>query len=143
PEGSFDAQLQGKIPGVQIATNAGIPGQDVFIRVRGTTSINGENSPLYIIDGVYINNSSLQNINQDRSPSPIADINPTDIESVEILKDATATAIYGSRGANGVIIITTKSGKYGSKAKVNVSTLTGSGWNPPERNKYWELTTGE
>lgn len=143
PEGSFDAQLQGKAPGVQIATNAGIPGQDVFVRVRGATSINGNNGPLYIIDGVYINSASLQNITQDRTPSPIADINPSDIESVEILKDATATAIYGSRGANGVIIVTTKSGKFGSKAKVNLSASSGFGYQPPERAKYWDLTTGE
>ncbi|MEJ0103411.1 MAG: TonB-dependent receptor [Bacteroidota bacterium] len=143
PEGSFDAQLQGKIAGVQISTNAGIPGQDVFIRVRGTTSINGSNNPLYIIDGVYINSSSLQHIDQDRTPSPIADINPSDIESVEVLKDAVATAIYGSRGANGVIIITTKGGKYGSKAKVKASVLAGSGWAPKERQKYWALTDGE
>ncbi len=143
PEGSFDAQLQGKISGVQIATNAGIPGQDVFIRVRGTTSINGTNSPLYIVDGVYINSSSLQDINQDRTPSPIADLNPADIESVEVLKDAVATAIYGSRGANGVVIITTKSGNYGSKSKVTFSTSTGWGWAPPERQEYWALTTGE
>jgi TonB-linked outer membrane protein, SusC/RagA family len=143
PEGGFDAQLQGKIAGVQIATNAGIPGQDVFIRVRGTTSINGASSPLYIIDGVYINSSSLQQINQDRTPSPIADINPADIESIEVLKDAVATAIYGSRGANGVIIITTKSGKYDRKARVSVSALAGAGWAPKEKLRNWELTTGE
>ncbi len=142
PEGSFDAQLQGRIPGVQIASNTGIPGQDVFIRVRGTTSINGANAPLYIVDGVYINSSSLQHINQERTPSPIADLNPSDIESVEVLKDAVATAIYGSRGANGVIIITTKSGAYGSKTKVNLATTTGWGWAPPERLKHWELANG-
>ncbi|WP_432714370.1 TonB-dependent receptor plug domain-containing protein [Pedobacter sp.] len=110
PEASFDAQLQGKASGVQISSNTGVPGSDVFIRVRGTTSINASNDPLYVIDGVFVNNSSLQNIAQDRGTSSLADINPADIESIEILKDASAVAIYGSRGANGVVIVTTRRG---------------------------------
>lgn len=140
PEGSFDAQLQGKAAGVQINTNAGIPGADVFIRVRGTTSINAANDPLYIIDGVFINSATMQNIGQDRSTSPLADINPSDIQSIEILKDASAVAIYGSRGANGVVIITTKRGNYEQKSKIELSASEGVGWAPKDR--VWKTTTG-
>jgi TonB-linked SusC/RagA family outer membrane protein len=141
PEGSFDAQLQGKALGVQINTNTGVPGSDVFIRVRGATSINASNDPLYVIDGVFVNNSSLQNIAQERTTSPLADINPSDIESIEILKDASAVAIYGSRGANGVVIVTTKRGGYEKKPKIDFNTSQGAGWVPKER--AWKLTTGE
>ncbi len=140
PEASFDAQLQGKAAGVQINTNTGVPGSDVFIRVRGATSINASNDPLYVIDGVVVNNVSLQNIAQDRTTSPLADLNPNDIASVEILKDASAIAIYGSRGANGVIIITTKHGKYGEKPKIDFSASEGRGWAPADR--VWKTTTG-
>lgn len=140
PEASFDAQLQGKASGVQINTNTGVPGSDVFIRVRGATSINASNDPLYVIDGVFINNASLQNIAQDRGTSPLADINPADIESIEVLKDASAIAIYGSRGANGVIIVTTKHGEYGRKSKIEFNSSEGRGWAPADR--VWKTTTG-
>jgi hypothetical protein len=87
PVAGFDAQLQGKSPGVQINSNTGIPGDGVFVRVRGATSINAGNDPLYIVDGVFINNTSLQTVNTGgRATSPIADINPADIESIDILK---------------------------------------------------------
>ncbi|SPZ85684.1 Outer membrane cobalamin receptor protein [Sphingobacterium multivorum] len=99
PVASFDAQLQGKLSGVQVSTNSGVPGESIFLRVRGTTSINSSSDPLYIIDGVILNNTSLQNIGLGgRTSSPLTDINPADIESIEVLKDASATAIYGSRG---------------------------------------------
>ncbi|MEC5144444.1 TonB-dependent receptor [Chitinophaga sp. 212800010-3] len=139
PVASFDAQLQGKAAGVQINSNTGVPGDGVFVRVRGTTSINADNNPLYIIDGVFMNNTSLQTVNTGgRATSPLADINPADIENIEVLKDASATAIYGSRGANGVIIVTTRRGNYNSKAKVNVDVSSGTAWAP----KLWDLTTG-
>lgn len=140
PEAGFDAQLQGKASGVQISSNTGVPGSDVFIRVRGATSINASNDPLYVIDGVVVNNASLQNIFQDRATSPLTDINPNDIQSIEILKDASAIAIYGARGANGVIIITTKRGNYGEKAKIELNASEGRGWNPEDR--IWKTTTG-
>lgn len=140
PEASFDAQLQGKASGVQINTNTGVPGSDVFIRVRGATSINASNDPLYVVDGVVVNNASLQNIAQDRATSPLTDINPNDIQSIEILKDASAIAIYGSRGANGVIIITTKRGNYGERTKVEFNASEGRGWVPQDR--VWKTTTG-
>ena len=95
--------LQGRVPGVVLSQNTGDPSGDYSIRIRGVNSIKGDNSPLYIIDGI---------------PASTASINTYDIESMEILKDASATAIYGSRGANGVVMITTKKGKSG-KAKVS------------------------
>ncbi|MEH6307804.1 TonB-dependent receptor [Olivibacter sp. CPCC 100613] len=138
PEASFDTQLQGNVAGVQINGGTGIPGSNTFIRVRGATSINSSNDPLYIIDGVFVNNTSLQNIAADRSISPMADINPNDIETIEVLKDAAAIAIYGSRGANGVIIITTKRGNFDEKPKIDLDVSQGVGWAP----KKWELTSG-
>ncbi|RYE15565.1 MAG: TonB-dependent receptor, partial [Sphingobacteriales bacterium] len=140
PEGGFDAQLAGKAPGVQINSNIGVPGSDLYIRVRGATSINASNSPLYVIDGVFVNNKSLQGLAQDRSTSPLADINPADIQSVEILKDASAIAIYGSRGANGVIIVTTKKGAYGQKTKIEFNASEGFANAPSDR--VWKTTTG-
>jgi TonB-dependent SusC/RagA subfamily outer membrane receptor len=140
PDVSFDAKLQGKAAGVQINSNTGVPGSDVFIRVRGATSINAGNDPLYVVDGVFINNTSLQNIAQDRATSPLADINPADIESIEVLKDASAIAIYGSRGANGVIIVTTKRGNYNQKTKIELNVSGGLGWAP--KDKIWKTTIG-
>lgn len=139
PVASLDAQLQGKAPGLQINSNTGVPGDGIFVRVRGTTSINGDNNPLYIIDGVFINNTSLQTLNTGgRATSPLADINPADIQSIEVLKDASATAIYGSRGANGVVIVTTKRGKFNSPPKLNLDVSSGDSW----ATRLWKLTTG-
>lgn len=141
PVGSFDAQLQGKAAGVQISSNSGIPGEAVSVRVRGTTSINGSNTPLYIVDGVFINSTSLQTINMGgTSTSPLADINPSDIESIEVLKDANATAIYGSRGANGVVIITTKRGEYNTRAKINLNIT--QGLSQIQKSRLWDLVSG-
>jgi len=139
PVAGVDAQLQGKAAGVQINSNAGVPGDGVFIRVRGATSINASNDPLYVVDGVFINNTSLQTVSTGgRATSPIADINPADIESIEVLKDANATAIYGARGANGVVIITTKRGNYNAAPRINVKASQGWAWAP----QLWNLTTG-
>ena len=144
PGGSFDQQLQGMAAGVQINAGSGIPGQDLFIRVRGTTSIYASNDPLYIIDGVFINSGTLEQSTSitasGRATSPIADINPADIESVEILKDATAVAIYGSRGANGVVIVTTKKGDYGQKPTIDLNVNAGASWVP--KGREWKTTTG-
>ena len=139
PTGSFDAQLQGKVAGVQISSSTGVPGEAINIRVRGATSINASNDPLYVLDGVFINSTSNQTFSTGgKATSPIADINPSDIESIEVLKDAEATALYGSRGANGVIIVTTKRGNFDQKPKINFSTS--QGWAKAE--KLWDLTTG-
>ena len=139
PTGSFDAQLQGKVAGVQISSSTGVPGEAINIRVRGATSINASNDPLYVLDGVFINSTSNQTFSTGgKATSPIADINPSDIESIEVLKDAEATALYGSRGANGVIIVTTKRGNFDQRAKINFSTS--QGW--AKAAKLWDLTTG-
>jgi len=111
--------IQGRAAGVQVTQSSGAPGGGVSIRIRGSSSINAGNEPLYVIDGLLIDNSPSITANGTGftgSPppsNPLNALNPSDIESVEILKDASATAIYGSRGANGVILITTKRGKEG------------------------------
>ncbi len=117
---SIEQALQGKVAGVQISQNSGAPGSTMRVRIRGSNSISYGNSPLYVVDGVPINSShSSGNISassyfgKDQGTSPLAFINPNDIESVSILKDASSTAIYGARGANGVIVITTKGGIEG------------------------------
>lgn len=101
--------LQSRIAGVQINQNTGSPGGNVSVRIRGTNSINGSSEPLYVVDGIQISNGGGIN-----DVSPLSTINPNDIESVEVLKDASASAIYGARAANGVILITTKRGKSGN-----------------------------
>ena len=139
PASSVDQLLQGKAAGVLASANSQVPGTGIFLRVRGSTSINATNDPLYVVDGVFINNRSLQSVSTGgQVTNPLADLNPADIESIEILKDANATAIYGSRGANGVVLITTKHGKLNSKAKVNVGYYYGSS----SAQKFWNTLTG-
>jgi TonB-linked SusC/RagA family outer membrane protein len=108
---SIDQVLQGRAAGVQVQQTSGMPGASASIRIRGINSLNASTEPIYVIDGVIIeggaSNSTSTNTN------PLAAINPADILSVDILKDASATAIYGSRGSNGVILITTRKGKKG------------------------------
>src|SRR5690606_29782686 len=115
----------GRAAGVQVSQNSGAPGGGVTVRSRGNTSIGGGNEPLYIVDGVPIRSESNDNlgIGNDRL-NPMADINPSDIASVEVLKDAAATSIYGARASNGVILITTKSGVKG-RPRVSFSTYFG------------------
>ncbi|MET0392647.1 MAG: TonB-dependent receptor [Chitinophagaceae bacterium] len=113
---SFDQALQGRAAGVQVTQLSGKPGAETSIRIRGTSSINAGNEPLYVIDGMLVSSDGADmSTGVTRGPrlSPLSSINPADIESVEILKDASATAIYGSRGANGVVLITTKRGRAG------------------------------
>ena len=111
--------LQGKTPGVQIMTNSGAPGAGSTIRIRGGSSLSASNDPLIVIDGLPISSTEIS------GGDVLNTINPNDIESFSILKDASATAIYGSRASNGVIIITTKKGKAGAKPHVNID-MTGS-----------------
>ena len=125
PAANFLANAQGRLAGVDIVRSSGAPGSDFTIRIRGNRSINASNNPLYVVDGIPTDVS-------------INDFNPNDIESMEVLKDASSVAIYGSRGANGVIIITTKKGKEGKsvisydgyygikKAKKDINLMTGS-----------------
>lgn len=116
PVTSVDKLLQGSVSGVQVTQSSGQPGGAVSIRIRGGNSINGGNEPLYVIDGfpVYNDNSDASaGVTSGGSINALASLNPSDIESIDVLKDASATAIYGARGANGVVIITTKKGKAG------------------------------
>src|SRR5690606_39062823 len=108
PATSLNEAISGKIAGVQVNTNSGRPGGKSNIRVRGFSSINSSNNPLYVVDGVQLPQSSM-----DQFSSAIDYLNPNDIQSIEVLKDASSTAIYGARGANGVILVTTKRGRAG------------------------------
>lgn len=119
---SFNQALSGKVSGVSISANSGRPGGRSTVRIRGSSSINVTNEPLYVVDGVILNVSSLEN-----GSSPIDYLNPNDIKSVEVLKDASATAIYGARGANGVIMVTTKKGEGVSGTSVRYDTDFGIG----------------
>ncbi len=125
PAPSFETAMQGKAAGVQIITGSGLAGSPSMIRVRGITSIGAGGDPLFIVDGVQLNQDFFSRGNSGgMNQNPLAFLNPDDIESVEILKDASATAIYGSRGANGVILITTKRGGRGG-LQFNFSTTQG------------------
>ncbi|WP_147676651.1 SusC/RagA family TonB-linked outer membrane protein [Algibacter pacificus] len=127
PVQSPEKLLKGRVPGVYISQNSGQPGSATTIRVRGGTSINAGNNPLFIVDGVPMDIStsgSTSGIAQGSPLNPMASIRPENISSMTVLKDASATAIYGSRGANGVIIITTKTGKKG-KPTVALNTHFG------------------
>ena len=127
---SVEQMIEGKMPGVQVVQNSGEPGGGISVNIRGVGSINAGSEPLYVIDGLPIDNSVLiggtgNQVASTRSPrNPISFLNPADIESIEVLKDASASAIYGARGANGVILITTKSGQSGA-LKVDYSGHTG------------------
>ena len=121
------AGLQGRLSGLFITQTNGLPGGNFEVLIRGRNSISSGNEPYYIIDGVPYNSTSLtQGFGANGAKSPLNSINPADIESIDILKDADATAIYGSRGANGVILITTKQGKDG-KTGVSVKISNGIG----------------
>ena len=113
PSANISQALQGRLPGVQLSQTSSQPGAATQIRIRGTRSLSASNDPLIVLDGIPF-------------PGSIGDINPSDIQSVDILKDASATAIYGSRGANGVVLITTKSGKKGQKAQVVYDGFVGA-----------------
>ena len=120
---SIDQLLQGRAAGVQVVQNAATPGAGISVKIRGTNSLRGNNEPLYVVDGVIISSAGedvlpagVGNLGQE-SQNGLAGINPRDIESIQVLKDASATAIYGSRGANGVVVITTKKGMEG-KVKI-------------------------
>ena len=127
---SFDQAMAGRMAGVNITNTGGEPGAGISIQIRGVGSINSDSDPLYVIDGAPISKDAgteLGNIAVSSAIfNPLASLNPSDIQSIEVLKDASATAIYGSRGANGVVLITTKSGMEG-KPRVSFSTYVGVG----------------
>lgn len=144
PALSVDKMLSGKMAGVQITSTSGQPGADSQIRIRGISSINAGSEPLYVVDGIAVNSGNWSYFTN--TGNAIAAINPSDIESITVLKDAAAASIYGSRAANGVILITTKSGKEGksrftARAKFGFSKLANDNnfemMNGPELIEYY------
>lgn len=129
-----EALISGKVAGVQITNNGGAPGSGSAIRIRGGASLNASNDPLIIIDGVPVDNGGIAG-----SPNPLSMINPNDIESFTVLKDASAAAIYGSRASNGVILITTKKGSIGLKPSISFSSQTAVA----QPNRLVEVLSGD
>ncbi|MBF9142124.1 SusC/RagA family TonB-linked outer membrane protein [Hymenobacter properus] len=129
-----DQALQGRAAGVQVTQSSGTPGSGISVRVRGAASIGASNEPLYVVDGLpVITGNTTQLASGNQLTNGLNDINPNDIESIEVLKDASAAAIYGSRASNGVVLITTKRGKSG-KARIDLDYYTGaqSVWKKPQ-----------
>jgi len=139
PSQTVEQALQGKVLGASIRANSGAPGGGMQLQLRGVTSINGSSEPLYVVDGVIVSNVAIpsnqnavtkatqgsnQSLTQDNQVNRIADINPNDIENIEVLKGASASAIYGSRASNGVVLITTRRGHSGDR-QVNVNAKLG------------------
>jgi len=130
PLPSFESALQGRASGVFINQGSGKLGQGLKIRVRGISSISASQQPFVVIDGVPVVSQSLGSATED--DNPLATINPDDIESIEVLKDAASAAIYGARASNGVLLITTKSGKVG-RTRVNLGFF--AGWSKPTKKQ--------
>jgi TonB-linked SusC/RagA family outer membrane protein len=125
PVAGIDAALQGKAPGVQVTQNAGNPGNGISVRIRGSASVSASNQPLYVVDGVPIQQEDFSQLGFDgQNLTAVTSLNPDEIESITVLKDAASAAIYGSRASNGVILITTKRGQAG-KAKITFNAYTG------------------
>lgn len=137
PVASFDQAIQGRAAGVFVEAGNGKLGQGIKVRIRGASSVSASNEPLYVVDGVPITSQNLSS--SVAATNPLVDINTNDIESIEILKDASAAAIYGSRAANGVVLISTKRGKQG-KTSFNVGYFIGS--SEPTNKREW-LNTAE
>jgi len=139
PTGTLESALQGKIPGALIQSNSGAPGGGIQVNLRGVSTINAGAEPLFVVDGIVVSNEAIPNgadavtaaqaggnpRNQDNPTNRIADLNPEDIERIEVLKGGSAAAIYGSKATNGVIIITTKRGKEG-KPQFNITQRLGT-----------------
>ncbi len=124
PVVSFEQAIQGRTPGVQMTQSSGKLGAGLQIRVRGSASVTASSQPLYVIDGIPVTSQDVGVVN-DEPINPLADLNPNDIESISILKDASASAIYGSRASNGVVLVTTKKGRQG-QTRVNVGYYVGT-----------------
>jgi TonB-dependent starch-binding outer membrane protein SusC len=145
PTGTLESALQGKIPGALIQANSGAPGGGIQVNLRGVSTINGDVNNLFVVDGVVVSNDAIPNgadavtaaqaggnpRNQDNPVNRIADLNPQDIERIEVLKGGSAAAIYGSRANNGVVIITTKRGLQG-KPQFNITQRFGTFWKANE-----------
>jgi TonB-linked SusC/RagA family outer membrane protein len=145
PTGTLESALQGKIPGALIQANSGAPGGGIQLNLRGVSTINAGSDPLFVVDGVVVSNDAIPNgadavtaaqaggnpRNQDNPTNRIADLNPQDIERIEVLKGGSAAAIYGSKATNGVVIITTKRGQAG-KPQFNMTQRFGTFWRANE-----------
>jgi TonB-dependent starch-binding outer membrane protein SusC len=141
PTQTLEGALQGKIPGALIQENSGAPGGGIQVNLRGVSTINAGTEPLWVVDGIVVSNANIPNgqnavscaqcggnpRNQDNPTNRIADLNPEDIERIEVLKGGSAAAIYGSKATNGVIIITTKRGQQG-KPQFNITQRLGTSW---------------
>ncbi len=134
PQPSFESAIQGKAAGVVVTSGSGKLGQAIQINIRGISSIGASSQPLYVIDGQPMSTASVSDGTNDDT-NPLADINPNDIQSVEVLKDASASAIYGARASNGVVLITTKKGRSGQKAVIEVNASHGIS-NPARKWKF-------
>lgn len=147
PFTSFEQSLQGNVAGLQLTSSDGAPGSATNIRIRGVGSISASSEPLYVVDGIPIQSGDITGLNSNggRSGNVMASMNPNDIETITILKDPSSTAIYGSRGANGVILITTKSGKAGKiklelKSQIGFNSLAnGNFLKPLNADQYKQL----
>ena len=126
PVAGIDAALQGRVPGVQVTQNSGEPGNGITVRIRGAASLTASNQPLYVVDGVPVQNDGLSQLSPSggQGPTSVTGLDPNEIESITVLKDAASAAIYGSRGSNGVVMITTKRGTPG-KAHFSIDASTG------------------
>lgn len=125
PVAGVDQALQGKAPGVQVIQNAGNPGVGISVRVRGSSSISASNQPLYVVDGVPIISDNVSQLGfGGQDVTAVTSLNPNEIESITVLKDAASAAIYGSRGSNGVVLITTKRGRPG-ESRISFDVYTG------------------
>lgn len=125
PVTGIDQALQGQAAGVQVSQSSGTPGGGLMVRIRGNTSISADNRPLFIVDGIQVQSSALTTGYGGQNDNALALLNPNDIESIQILKDASAKAIYGSRAANGVVLITTKRGKANQKTTITADVQRG------------------
>ncbi len=145
---SPDQLLQNKVSGLEIVNNSGQPGVATTIKIRGNSSIRGAGNPIYVVDGVILDgrnarpsvNLGVGGFGPTPDANPLLYINPYDIADITVLKDASSTAIYGSRGANGVIVITTKKGTSGA---VKLDAALSEGWNVGYMKRYGNLNTGE
>lgn len=138
PTPSINEVLQGRVAGVQVQQNSGTPGSAISVRVRGSSSISAGNQPLYVIDGVPLIQGDFSPFGEDflggQGIDALADLNPNEIESIEVLKDASAAAIYGSRASNGVVLITTRRGRAAERPEIQFNTYYGTqeAWRVPE-----------
>ncbi|MDR1553837.1 MAG: TonB-dependent receptor [Prevotellaceae bacterium] len=147
PVASVDQALQGQVPGLQATTGSGQPGSATKLLIRGIGSVNAGTDPLYIVDGIPVTTGNLLDIAggyNGEVASASVDLNPNDIETVNVLKDASATSIYGSRAANGVVVITTKHGRKGKtnfnfSSQAGISSRTNTGFRMVNRDEWIEL----